>query len=784
MPDTINPYIPGQPVDNPDLFVGRRDIMGSICEGMIKGRRVFVVAGAPHMGKSSLLRQLTAQLPDGFVSVRIDLLQEDGEKLDLLLWHLAEAIGRQVGQQLGVGGPEAVVSDFEADTGCLLDRYWPQVRGLLGNRGLVLLLDNLDSLAEKKNDLAGSLIAVLAAWRDREENLAFVVTTSAAQQPALSREHPRFFGGALSYTLGPLTSEEALRLITWPVDGVLTYDYGVARRLVEITSGQPFYVQLLCFQVFNRCAAAGWANQRDVDLVVESLVSQEIADFRQIWETSSGPEKAVLAALVSLRGARGVATVQDVRTILNKAGARADRLQVTAALESLVSRGILERLGALSYRFRVALLRDWLNERIDLVEVVRNVRWQSADHIRYAAESGVPRLTVRQEPRRRAQPKLTEESVTATSADQETKHAAARPWMAVTAVVVLGLVVMATIGSRILQGPSVEATATVAFSYSTAVHLATRTLTVVPESTATILVKETPTVKLTPVPTETVSPTPPIVIARSVLSIAYQSREPRDKQWSLYAMSSDGTERTRLGDGQSGFLSAPSWSPDGARLAFVSDRDGRSDIWVIDRDGSNAINLTQDDAKDHSPSWSPDGQWIAFASLRDELYWELYLMRPDGSDVQRLTWWEDASDLYPTWSPDGTRLAFASKRDGNWEIYTMDRDGSNLVRLTSDPADDTNPSWSPDGSRIAFVSTRDGYAEIYVMPSSGGEAVNISNAPFSSEHGPTWSPDGGRIAFYSDRDGEWDIYVMASDGSGVVKLTGDGTNDQVPAWRP
>jgi len=70
------------------------------------------------------------------------------------------------------------------------------------------------------------------------------------------------------------------------------------------------------------------------------------------------------------------------------------------------------------------------------------------------------------------------------------------------------------------------------------------------------------------------------------------------------------------------------------------------------------------------------------------------------------------------------------------------------------------------------------------VPIIGGETVNISNAPFSSEHGPTWSPDGGRIAFYSDRDGEWDIYVMASDGSDVVKLTGDNSNDQVPAWRP
>jgi Tol biopolymer transport system component len=70
------------------------------------------------------------------------------------------------------------------------------------------------------------------------------------------------------------------------------------------------------------------------------------------------------------------------------------------------------------------------------------------------------------------------------------------------------------------------------------------------------------------------------------------------------------------------------------------------------------------------------------------------------------------------------------------------------------------------------------------MAAIGGKAVNLTNLSWATDLGPTWSPDGGRIAFYSDRDGDWDIYVMASDGSDVVKLTGDTSNDQVPAWRP
>jgi hypothetical protein len=629
------------------------------------------------------------------------------------------------------------------------------------------------------------LLTTLERWRLEDGELALVFAMSMAQQETVMRSFPRLFGGALTYALGPLSSEAAGRLITWPVDGVLTYDYGVARSMIEITSGQPYYLQLLCFEVFNRCATSGWVNQHDLDLVVEGLVGREIADFRELWDESSSPEQAVLAALVSLRGARGVATVREVRTVLVKAGARADQDQVARALDGLAERAILERLGALSYRFRVALLRDWLGARLDLQQVVRGTRWDAGQVSRTADGQSVLKLTAHKgrEGRRAARPERTTADAERGREAESRVRRARMMW--VVPVVVVSLLLLAFFGFRLLNPAGVTPTPEGGTSMSPTLQVAIQTRTVTPRSTVEPTSRPSPTAEApTSLPTETASPTPPLVVARPVASIAYQSRGAGQSEWSLYLMNSDGSNRTALTEGQAGFLSPASWSPDGSRIAFVSDREGNPNIWVIDSDGGNLVNLTQHEDKDHSPAWSPDGEWIAFASVRDSLYWELYLMRPDGSDVQRLTWWEDASDLSPSWSPDATRLAFATKRDGNWEIYVMDRDGGNLTRLTDDPSDDTNPAWSPDGSRIAFESTREGYAEIYVMAVGGGEAVNISNAPFSSEHGPTWSPDGGRIAFYSDRDGEWDVYVMGSDGSDPVKLTGDNTNDQVPAWRP
>jgi hypothetical protein len=392
MPDTVNPYTPGQPIADPKLFLGRQDILTSIRRQLVQGRRVFVVSGARRVGKTSLLRQLPTHLPEEFVLVRVELSEENAQRLDRLLWRLANAIGHQAGSQLGGEDLAPAWADFEGHADRLLDQFWPQVRAALGDQCLVLMLDDLDSLLYNEINLLAPLVAVLSAWLNRKDPqnrvpgttgkpetppcaVAVVLTVSLAQQEAMMRAYPRLFGEALTYVLGPLTSKEATRLITRPVDGVITYDYDAVRRLIEVTSGHPYYLQWLCSEMFNRCARAGRVNWRDVDLLVADLVGRDIADFGQVWDESSPQEQVVLAGLISLRGTRGAATVLDVRIILAKVGVRVERDQISEALESLVARGILERLGAVSYRFGVTLLHDWLRERIDLQEVVRDTPW-------------------------------------------------------------------------------------------------------------------------------------------------------------------------------------------------------------------------------------------------------------------------------------------------------------------------------------------------------------------------------------------------------------------------
>ncbi len=173
---------------------------------------------------------------------------------------------------------------------------------------------------------------------------------------------------------------------------------------------------------------------------------------------------------------------------------------------------------------------------------------------------------------------------------------------------------------------------------------------------------------------------------------------------------------------------------------------------------------------------------ILFRSDRDGDF-EIYSMRPDGSDLRRLTN-NSGYDDFPVWSPDGRKIAFVSDREGKPEINVMNADGSRLRRLTTDNGPvNAFPAWSPDGDKIAFSSDRDGNREIYVMEADGANQINLTNDP-GYDASPSWSPDGERILFNSRRDGNLEIYVMNADGSGQERLTKNATADEFPAWSP
>ena len=290
--------------------------------------------------------------------------------------------------------------------------------------------------------------------------------------------------------------------------------------------------------------------------------------------------------------------------------------------------------------------------------------------------------------------------------------------------------------------------------------------------------------------------TPLLICVDAQAQITFQSD--RDGNWEIYVMDADGDNQRNLTNNPSDDTH-PSWSPDGKRIVFCSDRDGHahfipglftSEIYVMDADGGNQQNLTNDPKADRSPSWSPDGEQIVFASRRDGDD-EIFLMDADGGNLQNLTN-NHHDDYSPSWSPDGKRIIFGARRPGHFEndfgmteeIYVMDADGDNEQRLTENRNNDWDPSWSPDGKRIAFASDRKGDLQsfdIYVMEADGGNQQKlVNNRGWDSS--PSWSPDSKRIAFTSERAGNYEIYVMDADGTNQQNLSNNRHSDVSPAW--
>jgi len=282
---------------------------------------------------------------------------------------------------------------------------------------------------------------------------------------------------------------------------------------------------------------------------------------------------------------------------------------------------------------------------------------------------------------------------------------------------------------------------------------------------------------LPPTNTNVPQPTATLFVGGTGL-IVFESK--RDGNSEIYSMNPDGSAQNRLTNNTSDDTRAL-WSPDGLHLVFESKRDGNSEIYSMNPDGSAQTRLTNNTTDDTAPAWSPFGNRIAFVSVRDGNS-EVYVMNADGSGQTRLTN-NPANEVSPLWSPDGSKIGFISTRDGNNEIYVMNADGSAQTRLTNTPGTECCFVWSPNGARIAFVSDRDGNSEVYVMNADGSSQTRLTNNP-APDTLPMWSPDGNRIAFLSDRDGNTEIYMMSAGGTAQTRLTNDSGTECCYEWAP
>jgi len=264
--------------------------------------------------------------------------------------------------------------------------------------------------------------------------------------------------------------------------------------------------------------------------------------------------------------------------------------------------------------------------------------------------------------------------------------------------------------------------------------------------------------------------------------IAYSITAPEGNA-DIFLMNADGSEKTQLTD-QAGRLYGSAFSPDGSQIAFYNHlTDLTWSLYKMNADGGNIQQLTNEqNVLDWSPDWSPDGSQIVFARSSSAPTWrsEIWVMNSDGSFSHQLGIVEGQG---PDWSPDGSKIAYFNYVDGGGDISVMNSDGSNPIQLTDNPSEDWWPKFSPDGSKIIFQSKRDGNHEIYVMNSDGSNQMRLTNN-LTDDEDPNWSPDGTKIAFISMRDGHYEIYTMNADGSNQIRITDTNGHAIDPDWKP
>ena len=265
----------------------------------------------------------------------------------------------------------------------------------------------------------------------------------------------------------------------------------------------------------------------------------------------------------------------------------------------------------------------------------------------------------------------------------------------------------------------------------------------------------------------------------------------------IYLINANGTNERLWLENPEGF-SDMAWSPNGKSVALAQyDADRHSHIFVRELDTGQQKNITAQWAgwrlNFGGPSWSPDGKWLALTgSQRDKVHTDVCRMTADGDQLQILTRDAQRNHGSASWSSHDDKIAFTSTA----QIFVMDRNGRNRVRLShQENVVDQSPAWSPDGTKIAFYSNRDAQDprrgiedNIYVMNADGSNVVRLTDHP-SADRVPAWSPDGRWIAFQSMRDGtfqarnrNWNIYIMDADGENEMRVTDHPGADGSPTW--
>lgn len=808
----INPYIAGSPVKNPAMFFGRDDVYAWLRQHL-RGRyqdNIIVLYGERRSGKTSVLYQMPDKLGDDtYVPVLIDLQGMGMEGMDGFLWEIARKI---VLSLRGVAGVPLLDrpsrQDFENNPRHTFEEvFLLPVLAALGGRNLLLMFDEANRLEEKieAGHLPSAIIDYLRSLIQHLSHINFIFSVGSRVEDS-SRRLYELFNLAVYRKISFLDQDFAEDLITQPVAQHYTYTEAAIDQILRLTSGHPYYTQLLCHNLFTR-----WTDHRpaqltrtDVEAVLPDVLEQATPNLQFTWDDSGPVEQALLAALAaSAPQYRAGVLRRNLERALRQAKLYPSGGDVTTGLKRLFERDIINRQEP--YEFRVGILQIWLSE-------FKQLEWvheELGDTVKAWAAREQKRRAEAPTPIEKAQnwagpvlagvaigailvlvvfwqglspPQAQAPSAMLTEVAQlETKVAAAATAAAqaetqgnafeveqARATAQAALADAATVQARVTEAVLKEATARAAEAQ--AATLATQAAQAQATATAAqfelvALQALTPTSTPTPVPTETPTPTPsatatttptptprpptftPTPLPRGRLAIPVDNRV---GSYDIYIYS------VVTGEVLDIITNArqPSFNKIDGRLAARARRGDDETVWIFDTEGNGIGPASRPPSANSRPAWGPMG-----------LVYENQSTLKDGREVWRIF----------------VQTGF---------FQNNPRDVSPLAGDIFDADQPLFPFWTKDNQIIFSACNywaggeRCGIWRTSANATSGGTGFRPPEGLTNQAEIPTDVYD-DQLLLMNDPGGRWEVYLGSTEGTTMRNLSNaPGSDEGLGAFSP